>query len=393
MAKWTIGISRLKLEHPTCVFLGNDDQEVWKNHLDFERCMEVVSIPYQDQRAYQVMLSFGGFAVTPGGVFGEASQRSFLLSVLNYEIEQPFNSKVATTTVWAFSGTNRTDFDDKDHTSLKPQILTNPGVKIDELFMSQSVWDGGSLRLHYNKSKKTPDHLCRTLLEAGIECFPISVSVQDGHPVVKSTAKPTIFLSKQQAGKFCRLGDADRTQRPEWGRRTTVVTGLDVEWNDETGEPERIFFGCFGDEGGNGNFGSVEKNGENLMKVMDAAYSEAVLFLPQELEGTMDPIPESDWNTYSNGGDIYSSLSGDIHLASNDSHSGTVVSIIVGVSLLLCAAGIFAYKKMKSRDSRFMSNYGALQRGMGLRFKYIELQQNVELQHYDASEVIEDELL
>ena len=54
-----------------------------------------------------------------------------------------------------------------------------------------------------------------------------------GHPVVKSTAKPTIFLSKQQAGKFCRLGDADRTKRPEWGRRTTVVTGLDVQWNEE----------------------------------------------------------------------------------------------------------------------------------------------------------------
>ena len=70
-----------------------------------------------------------------------------------------------------------------------------------------------------------------------------------------------------------------------------------------------------------------------------------------------------------------------------------MVSIVVGVSLLLCAAGIFAYTKIKSRDSRFMSNFGALQRGMGLRFKYIELQQNVELQHYDASEVIEDELL
>jgi len=55
--------------------------------------------------------------------------------------------------------------------------------------------------------------------------------------------------------------------------------------------PERIYFGCLGGEGGNGNFGSVDADEQNLVQVMKGAYTESVLFLPHELEGIFRAKP------------------------------------------------------------------------------------------------------
>ena len=55
--------------------------------------------------------------------------------------------------------------------------------------------------------------------------------------------------------------------------------------------PERIYFGCLGGEGGNGNFGSVDADEQNLVQVMKGAYTESVLFLPHELEGIIRAKP------------------------------------------------------------------------------------------------------
>jgi len=281
--QWTIGVSRLKMEDPSCTFLETTD-ETYLTDSHFPKCTEPVSIVYQSSRGREVALPYGGFAVIPVASTGRSTgndKRSFLLSVLS---SSGIGIGELTSRVWAFpEGGNYL----KDGS--KRQDLTGSGTVIDEIFMNQNVWDGGSLRLHYSPATGKPDYLCRTIFEEGIECLPISVTIQDGIPVVESMGKAESFLSKEQTAIFCRLGDADRTKRKDWGRKTTLVTGLDFQWNKVSEQPERIFFGCWGGEGGNGDFGSVEKNGDNLKRVMNGAFADAVLFLPRELEGTIDP--------------------------------------------------------------------------------------------------------
>jgi hypothetical protein len=276
-------VSRLKLEDPSCTFLETSD-ETYLTDSHFPKCTEPVSIVYQSSRGREVALSYGGFAVIPAASTGRSTEndkRSFLLSVLS---SPGIGSGELTSRVWAFpEGGNAL----KD--GLKRQDLTGSGTVIDGIFMNQNVWDGGSLRLHYSPATGKPDYLCRTIFEEGIECLPILVTIQDGIPVVESAGNAESFLSKEQTAIFCRLGDADRTKRKDWGRKTTLVTGLDFQWNEVSEQPERIFFGCWGGEGGNGDFGSAEKNGHNLKRVMDGAFADAVLFLPRELEGTIDP--------------------------------------------------------------------------------------------------------
>eukprot|EP00536_Pseudo-nitzschia_multiseries_P014426 jgi/Psemu1/310949/fgenesh1_kg.699_\ len=74
-------------------------------------------------------------------------------------------------------------------------------------------------------------------------------------------------------------------QGPIFEEHSTLVTGLEVLWNEEDGTPDRIFFGCRGKESA-GRLGSVDRDGTNLREMMKGAYSGDVVLLPREL----DPI-------------------------------------------------------------------------------------------------------
>jgi len=286
--EWTIGVSRLKTEERDCVFKPQNDL-TYEDMSYVARCTEPVSIVYQSSVGRDIVLSYGGFAVIPTSSVGYpygTGKRSFLLNVL----ETPdLDGAELYSKVWAFpEGAIHL----KDGVEI--QELTGEGTKVEYIFMNTGVWDGGTLRVHYDPVTHKPDHLCRTIYEKGIECFPIAVMIRHDVPVVYSIGEAEQFLTKEQTEMFCRLEDADYDSsfRMEWARKTTMATGLDVQWRN--GQPHRIFFGCWGEEGGNGNFGSVEKGGNNLMTVMDNVYAEAVLFLPEELEGTIDYRPEPE---------------------------------------------------------------------------------------------------
>ena len=146
-------------------------------------------------------------------------------------------------------------------------------------------------------------------------------------------------MTKEQTAKFCRLGDADRTIRAKWGLISTIVTGLYVQWNDDTGTPERIIFGCFGGEGGNGNgnFGRVGRNyRKNLIKVMEGAFTEAVLFLPHELEGTFLPRATKDETTASVNSPVYTPPSSSSRIYNTFSLQSFCFAMIGGI--LMCLA-------------------------------------------------------
>jgi hypothetical protein len=353
------------MDDPSCTFLDSEKAAAAvydKDEMDahFPRCTEPVSIVYQSSRGREVVLPYGGFAVIPSSSIGKVpgnDKRSFLLTVLT---SPGIGEGELTSRVWAFPEGRNSPKD-----GLKRQDLTGPGTVIDAIFMEQNVWDGGTLRLHHNPTTGKPDHLCRSIYNKGIECLPLTVNIRGGIPVVESTGNPEFFLSGEQTSLFCRVADVHRTKRVDWDRKTTLVTGLDVQWDDVTGEPERIFFGCWGGEGGNGNFGSVERDGSNLMRVMDGAYAEAVVFLPKELEGTFHYRDATTTERTA-----ASSATAAPVVAKG--HSLVSQSQLVLLLTVLAVACFAIYKRMRLDESRFSVN--AMRKELGFRTQYVELQ-------------------
>ncbi len=357
------------MEDPSCALLGDED-ESYKHADFFPRCTEPVSIVHQSSQR-NVVMSYGGLSIIPASSTGESNdgKRSFLLSVLD---RPDFVHGQTTSKVWSFPEGANFSKDESKRREL------GKGKKIDSIFFEQNVWDGGSLRVHYDPSTGKPDHLCRTVYEQGIECLPISVTVEDDCPILyPDSYKTEMFLSKQQTAIFCRLGDADKTQRVDWGRKTTLVTGLDVQWDHLTGQPDRIFFGCWGGEGGNGNFGSVEKNGNHLLGVMKGAHADSVLFLPEELEGTIDvrEPPPTDHprpcvvearaaKGYQNASSI-----------SNNNSDSSSRSAMFGFTFLVIALCLAIYRRRRLYSGRFSSSSSnPSQKEIGFGTQYVELQ-------------------
>ena len=314
-------------------------------------------------------MSYGGFVVIPASSMGEPEEsnakRSFLLSVFHKPNDSNAREGYTTSVVWSFpEGEN--GFKDES----KRQELG--AIAVDSAFAKQEIWDGGSLRVHYNPTTGKPDHLCRTVFDEGIECMPLSVSVHGGYPVVELAGKSQMFLSKEQTAAFCRVEDATAPVAAHaWKWRTTFVTGLDVQWDDFNGTPERIFFGCWGGTGGYGNFGSVQKNGDNLRRVMSGAHAEAVLFLPQELEGTInppEPIPIDNSRS-----SVNEAREAEAALANGSvSNSRTLVAGLAMIAVALCLA---IYKKRRMRNALYSSPLpNSLQRELGFAAQYVELQ-------------------
>jgi len=219
--------------------------------------------------------------------------------------------------------------------------------------------------------------------EKGIECLPINVTIEDGLPVVASTGPSESFLSKDQTAVFCRLSDADMRERhnlPGFGRETTFVTGLDVQWDLE-GKPKRIFFGCWGGESFHGNFGSVEKHGNKLQRVMHGggAYADGVLFWPLELEGTIDPRePEQTlepvvWNPDGTRATASPRFETDEPVSSL-----SLLSELFLVSLLVAACLVVVKKQRRQRylSSSSSSSSNAFRKQTGFGIPYVELQVN-----------------
>ena len=123
--------------------------------------------------------------------------------------------------------------------------------------------------------------MCRSLFNKGIECSSLKWNGATGN-MATATAQ-TSFLTPAQVESFCKLKDSGKGkhQSSQFERVTTVATGFDVLWNDKTNSPDQIFFGCWGKEGGNGNFGSVASD-ETLSQALEGAYPGSVSFLPSE---------------------------------------------------------------------------------------------------------------
>ena len=279
--QWTIGISRLKTEDPYCI----TDQAYAKEN-NFARCTEPVSLVHQSSSGRDIILPYGGFTVIPAR--DEDHSRSFLLSALTH----PDVRGESKNYLWSIS--------EGENQSQELLSLNGEGTSMDRI--DTDVWDGGTLRLHYNTKTGRPDYLCRSIFSKGIGCMPISeISNGDGSVDIQPQGEEEIVLTQEAFGAFCNIESQDKDFGKRKTYRSPVVAGLDIVWDeneeDGSGSPKQVVFGCFGEEGSNGNLGTIFVNhgvSTSPVQVIKGAYPGAVLFPPKELEDSL--LPSMDFS-------------------------------------------------------------------------------------------------
>lgn len=360
MLEWTIGISRLKNhdEDPTCVLVReeNDEPVAFEDvENNFARCTDPVSIVYQGTHGKEVQLAYGGFAVIPATKEppsnGVEPRRSFLLSA------QLTEKGALHSHLW-----NIPEGADVTKNLYKRQDLSNTAVPGP--FKDYALWNGGNIKVHYNRKTGRPDHLCRSVFNQGIVCMPIMVTEDADSVYVSVTGEEEWFLTVHHVSEFCVGGpEAKKHHIQKDDEKANVVSGLDVVWDEDNGTPQRIYFGCWGHES-NGRLGSVDRNGANLRDMLPGAYPGEVILVPREL----------DW-------EIKDSPLGAVSRTISSGHSSTIASspgiaIVVGSLLIVGVALYGIYKKDFQRSlirRTRTNNHNFESRPGGVSTTYMEL--------------------
>jgi hypothetical protein len=254
---WTIGISRL-LKTPDCILNGGDEEQ------NFALCTHVVSIVHQNTAGRTRALPYGGFAVTRAPVSG---RRVFLMTGMRSEGVEEFGK--LTSEIWIFP-------EEVDCSSFPDELQSIAPTEVRSAFFDEEIQDAGSLRLHKDGNGML-DHLCRTAFDHGVSCFPIGMD-EDGR-VVANLDKEFVFVNSSQVQESCQV-ELYRN-KPYFNQAATVTTGLEILWNS-SGQPEKVFFGCIGGIGGNGNFTTADRDG-NLVATLPGAFPGRILFGPAML--------------------------------------------------------------------------------------------------------------
>jgi hypothetical protein len=233
---WTVGVSRLKNDS-SCILNGDGESR------NFALCTEVVSIVNQDKAGRSVVLPFGGFSAARSP---PSNERIFFMSAMRSE---GIDMGVLSNELWVFP-------EGGDFTKAPHLLQTFAPVHIHELLFDDEIQDGGSIRLHFSDDGAV-DHICRTAFDHSVSCFPVAFH-ETGDLLVKVELEHT-FVDSVQIEQTCSI-DLFTTKSYN-NKAASVTTGLDVQW-DANGQPEKIFFGCFGGVGGKGNFTVADRNGE-----------------------------------------------------------------------------------------------------------------------------------
>jgi hypothetical protein len=248
---WSIGISKLK-KTKDCVMTSGDEE------VDFAQCTEPVAIVYQNTTGRSRILSYGGLEVTRT----DQGKCVFFLSVLH---SQGIDEGGVTSEVWvAPSGAF--------YSKSPAEVQAFGAVPVMSDSFNEYLDDTGTIRLNYDKHGG-PNHLCRTVFEKGVFCFPIQM---EGTGKVYVTGSAHEFVTPEQVKETCLV--PDKVLHPGIKSFPSVTTGLEVIWGED-GRPDMLFFGCFGEAGAWGNFTSVNRNGD-LTQTIKGAYPGSILFGP-----------------------------------------------------------------------------------------------------------------
>ena len=297
---WTIGVSKIRKD-PECI-LNGDGEEV-----NFELCTDPAAILYQSTTGRSRVLPYGGFTVARSPI----GLRMFFLSVLSRDEDD--EGHVVSANVWIAP--------EGALFSRSPKELQSIGrMPISGAFFEEEVEDTGTIRLHVD-DEGVPDHICRTLFNVGVHCFPIAM--QD-YGTIHILESETEFVSMKQLHETCY---SEVLNKDYWTAKvSTVATGLEVFW-DNDGKPEKVVFGCFGTQGGVGNFTTADSEG-NLTHVLNGAYAGSILMGVDFPEEVTSPAKETNKNPEG-------------------------VSVAPSVALLFCflvATSLFIYTKVSGRQ-------------------------------------------
>jgi hypothetical protein len=253
---WSIGISKLK-KTKECVMTSGDEQ------VDFAPCTDPVAIVYQNTTGRSRVLSYGGFQVTRTEETGtDQGKRVFFLSVLH---SQGIDQGNVTSEVWVAPY-------GAIYSKSPDAVQAFGSVPVMSDLFNEYLDDAGTIRLNYDKHGR-PNHLCRTVFEMGVFCFPINMDVT-GKVYITGAAHE--FVTPEQVKQTCLVPDP--VLHPGIKSFPSVTTGLEVIWNQD-GRPDMLFFGCFGEAGAWGNFTSVNRNGD-MTQTIKGAYPGSILFGP-----------------------------------------------------------------------------------------------------------------
>lgn len=252
---WTIGVSRIKTS-PECVLNGGDEPQ------NFALCTDVVSIAHQNTTGRTWGLPYGGLSMTRAHI---SDKRIFLMTGLRREGVDV--GKLASE-IWIVP--EGVVYYSSSHAG---ELQTIAPVEVRSVFFDEAIHDAGSLRLHHDDDGNL-DHLCRTSFDHGVSCFPVKVDVEGR--ATAALEHEHVFVTSTQVEELCQVGLY--SDEPFYNLASTVTTGLEVLWNS-SGQPEKVFFGCIGEIGGNGNFITADQSG-NLVTTLPGAFPGSILFGP-----------------------------------------------------------------------------------------------------------------
>jgi hypothetical protein len=250
--EWTIGISRIK-KNPECILNGGDEDQ------NFALCTDVVSIVYQDGTGRTRALPYGGLSTTRAPV---SDKRIFLMTGLRSD---GVDFGKLRSEIWIFPEGFAYSSSADDLQSIAP-------TEVRAVFFDEEIQDAGSLRLHHDDDGQL-DHICRTAFDHGVSCFPVGMD-EEGRVTADLDQEHT-FVNPAQVEESCQV-ELYRN-KPYYNQASTVTTGLEILWNSSSGQPEKVFFGCIGGIGGNGNFTTADRDG-NLVPTLQGAFPGSILF-------------------------------------------------------------------------------------------------------------------
>ncbi len=273
--QWSIGVSKI-LQSPDCVLTGGLEP------VNFEDCTEPVSIVYQDATAREVVHGYSGIAVSRS----LSGKRIFYLSI----IEIRSGVEVAFSEIWTMP--------EGEYYSKNPKASGAFGaVRISKEFLEHAVDDVGTIRLRVDNSG-IPTAACRSAYDAGVFCYALEV-LEDS--TIKATGQNQ-YVSREVLAERCTV------KSPHYSITEIlppVSTGLEVLWADDSPDttPAMLFFGCYGEISGMGNFTTVLADG-TVQETVHGAHPGTILF---GVNVAASMAPKGDYIPPTNGTPLTSS--------------------------------------------------------------------------------------
>lgn len=316
---WTLGISKI-IKSPECVLNGGFES------VNFEDCTVPVAIIYQDTTARKVLHGYSGIAVSqlPSG------RRLFFLSILG-------RSSVhgAWSEIWTMP-------EGEDYSKNPKALGQFASVPVSESFLEHPVDNVGTMRLRLD-ADNFPIAACRSTYDAGVFCYTLEVQIDE--KIIAKEEKQ--YVHRQHLEERCTIKSS---HYPITDVLPPMATGMEVLWDDNSPDamPSMLFFGCYGELGGLGNFTTVLADG-TIRETVHGAHAGTIVF-GKHVQPQL--VPHGDF------------IAPEMVVNKTRGNDSSLPSMLLGAAVLaILAAVLYRYSKRSRRIERSVryDNYHLVQ--------------------------------